>query len=229
MSASPAAMTPRGPAPLAFTASSPVPASAARLAPATCGCARPGAPAMSLSGDVSKRLTAAMKARKAEEVRALRLIRAAFLTKQKEDGGDAELGDEAAVAVLRKLAKMRRESIEMFEKGGRDDLVGQEVFDLSIVEEYLPKLADEPTTRKWAAEAIEASGARGSSQSGKAIGMLMKHHRGVSAGGAARAPLVSCAGFALHTNMGLTTLCVCEQDVDGKLAKDIILELLNAA
>lgn len=134
---------------------------------------------MSISSAVSSRLKDAMKAKRADEVRALRLIRAAFLTKQKEDGGDDELDDAAAVAVLRKLAKMRRESIEMFTQGGRDELVAVEERDLGIVEEYLPKLADEATTRKWAEEAIEKSGAKGSAQAGKAIGALMKNHRGV--------------------------------------------------
>lgn len=134
---------------------------------------------MSIAGDVSARLKDAMKSKRADEVRALRLIRAAFLTKQKESGGEGDLGDDAAVAVLRKLAKMRKESIEMFAKGGRDELVAVEERDLAIVEEYLPQLADEETTRKWAAEAIESSGAKGGAQAGKAIGALMKSHRGV--------------------------------------------------
>jgi uncharacterized protein len=168
----------------AFALALPSPGARPSLAPRAQTLSRPPARSlatrMSISSDVSARLTVAMKAKSTEEVRALRLIRAAFLTKQKEDGGPAELGDGDAVAVLRKLAKMRRESIEMFEKGGRQELVDQEVKDLRIVEEYLPKLADEPTTRKWAAEAIEASGAKGSSQAGKAIGALMKSHRGVS-------------------------------------------------
>lgn len=111
-------------------------------------------------------------------MRALRLIRAAFLTKAKESGSET-LSDDDAVAVLRKLAKMRRESIDMFTTGGRDDLVAVEKADLAIVEDYLPKLADEATTRKWAEEAVESSGAKGSAQAGKAIGSLMKAHRGV--------------------------------------------------
>eukprot|EP00173_Palmaria_palmata_P001825 Plantae.Rhodophyta-Palmaria_palmata.ctg20692.p1 GENE.Plantae.Rhodophyta-Palmaria_palmata.ctg20692~~Plantae.Rhodophyta-Palmaria_palmata.ctg20692.p1 ORF type:complete len:147 (+),score=40.81 Plantae.Rhodophyta-Palmaria_palmata.ctg20692:35-442(+) len=135
-----------------------------------------------------------MKARSTSDVRALRLIRAAFLTKAKESGSET-LSDDDAVAVLRKLAKMRRESIDMFTTGGRDDLVAVEKADLAIVEDYLPKLADEATTRKWAEEAVESSGAKGSAQAGKAIGSLMKAHRG---------------------------------DVDGKLAKDIITEMLSA-
>jgi uncharacterized protein YqeY len=63
---------------------------------------------MSIVDDVSARLKFAMKAREIETVRALRLIRAAMLTKMKEDNS-SNLPDEAAVAVLRKLAKMRVE------------------------------------------------------------------------------------------------------------------------
>lgn len=132
---------------------------------------------MSIVEDVSKRLTSAMKAKDVDATRALRLIRAGFLTKMKEDGSSS-LDDSDAVAVLRKLAKMRRESIDMFRQGGRDDLATTEQHDLTIIESYLPKLADEQTTTDWARQAIQDSGATGPAQAGKAIGALMKKHRG---------------------------------------------------
>jgi uncharacterized protein len=134
-------------------------------------------PLASIVDEVSTSLTAAMKARDANAARALRLIRAGFLNRMKEDGAST-LADADAVAVLRKIAKMRVESIEMFRAGKRDDLVAQEEKDLEIVQRWLPTLADEETTLRWAREAVAESGAKGAAQAGKAIGMLMKHHKG---------------------------------------------------
>lgn len=134
-------------------------------------------PTMSIQEEVSSSLKTSMKAKDADATRALRMIRAGLLTKMKEDGSDT-ISDEDAVAVLRKLAKMRAEAIEMFSQGGRDDLVENEKKDLAVVERWLPKLANEEVTRAWAEEAIAASGASGPSQAGKAIGALMKAHKG---------------------------------------------------
>jgi uncharacterized protein len=66
----------------------------------------------------------------------------------------------------------------MFREGGREDLATIEERDLALLEEYLPRLADEATTQRWAEEAVASSGAIGPAQAGKAIGMLMKDHRG---------------------------------------------------
>lgn len=138
-----------------------------------------------------------MKSRDASATRALRLIRAAFLTKLKEGGGGGgggdALDDAAAVAVLRKLAKMRRESIEMFEKGGRDDLVQKERDDLAVVEAWLPKMAEGDVVVAWAKEAVAEVGATEKKEAGKVVGALMKKHRG---------------------------------EVDGKVAKEIVESLL---
>jgi uncharacterized protein len=134
-------------------------------------------PRASIVDEVSSTLTAAMKARDKDAVRALRMIRAGFLTRMKEDGAST-LPDADAVAVLRRVAKMRAEAIEMFRAGKRDDLVAQEEKDLAVVQRWVPTLANEETTLRWAREAVEESGAKGAAQTGKAIGVLMKHHKG---------------------------------------------------
>ncbi|CAM9491983.1 unnamed protein product, partial [Chrysoparadoxa australica] len=124
----------------------------------------------------------AMKAKQSAKLQALRGIKAAFLTEIKKTPTDdptaaPTLSDEDCQRVLTKLGKMRRESIEMFEKGGRMELVAQEQLELDIIEAYLPKLADEETVTQWAKEAIAASGATGPSEMGKAMGLLMKAHK----------------------------------------------------
>jgi len=127
---------------------------------------------------VSEQLKDAMRARDKARINALRNIRAAFLVAIKAGKAGDTLSDDEAVAVLRTLAKQRHESIEGFEAGGRAEMAAAERAELAVVEEFLPKLADEETTRAWVAEAIAASGAQASSDLGKVMGRLMGAHKG---------------------------------------------------
>ena len=113
------------------------------------------------------------------ELGAVRLINAALTTKQKEDGMD-ELPDDMAITVLKKLAKMRKESIEMYEKAGAGDKADDEKFELALIEEYLPAMAGEADVRGWIAEAIAAECPDGPDKSkmGKVMGALNKAHGG---------------------------------------------------
>lgn len=129
-----------------------------------------------IASSVSDSLKDAMRAKDGNRVRALREIRAAFIVAMKEDGAD-DLEDSKAIAQLRRLAKMRHESIEMFAKGGRDDLVKAEQDELAVIETYLPALADEAQTRQWAEEAKAATGAQSKKDFGKVMGAVMKMHR----------------------------------------------------
>ena len=137
---------------------------------------------------VTVQLKDAMKAKDAPRLAALRNIRAAFLVEMKKDGSET-LDDAAAIAVLRRLAKQRQESIEAFTQAGRPERVAEEQAELRVVEEFLPRLADEATTRTWVQEAIAASGASGASgarELGKVMGALMKAHKGDVDGDLAR-------------------------------------------
>ena len=88
----------------------------------------------------------AMKAKDAARLAALRNIRAAFLTEMKKDGSET-LEDAVAIGVLRRLAKQRQESIEAFTQANRPERVAEERAELGVIEEFLPRLADEATTR----------------------------------------------------------------------------------
>lgn len=140
---------------------------------------------MGIYDDVSAALTAAQKAKDAPRVAALRNIRAGFLVEQKKDNSPT-LGDDACVAVLRRLEKQRHESIDAFEKAGRPERVAEERAELAVVESFLPSLADETTTRAWVDEAIAASGASKPSDVGRVMGALMKAHKGEVDGTLAR-------------------------------------------
>jgi uncharacterized protein YqeY len=127
--------------------------------------------------DVVARMKDAMRARDAATLAALRNIRAAFLNLTKADGSDS-LDDEACVAVLRRLAKQRKESIEAYDGAGRTEQAAAERADLAVIDAYLPQLADEAQTRTWVEEAIAASGAAAPSDVGRVMGTVMKAHKG---------------------------------------------------
>jgi len=142
-------------------------------------------PPMGLFDDVPAAVNAALKAKNAPRVAALRSIRAAFLLEQKKDNAKT-LSDDTCISLLRKLEKQRHESIEAFEKAGRPERVAEERAELAVIEEFLPRLADEATTRGWVEQAIAASGAARPGDLGRVMGALMKAHKGEVDGNLAR-------------------------------------------
>lgn len=140
---------------------------------------------MPIVDEVGRQLTQAMRAKDAPRVAALRGIRAALQTEMKRDGVET-LSDDAALPVLRRLAKQRGESIEAYEKAGRAERAALERAELEVVESFLPRLADEATTRAWVREAIAASGAAAPGDVGRVMGALMKRHKGEVDGALAR-------------------------------------------
>lgn len=131
---------------------------------------------MSISKQVQEQLTAAMKARDVSRTSALRLIRAALVEESKKKGGD--IGDDQAVAVLRRLRKQRDEAAVAYEQAARDDLAALERAEATVIDGFLPQLADKDTTLEWVREAIATSGATSPREFGRAMGALMKAHRG---------------------------------------------------
>jgi uncharacterized protein YqeY len=140
---------------------------------------------MSMVDRVSAELKEALKAREKDRVAALRGIRAAFLNEMKKDGAE-DLPDEVCIAVLRRLEKQRKESIEAFDGAGRTEQAAAERAELAVIETYLPRLADEETTRRWVQEAIDASGAKAPGDLGRVMGAVMKAHKGEVDGNLAR-------------------------------------------
>lgn len=127
-------------------------------------------PRASIENEVSQKMKEAMKAKDKDSLKALRGIRASFLTALKEPGAGDTLPDDVAMAQLRKLAKMRKESIVMFRQGGRDDMADAEQKELDMIEQWLPSLADAEQMTVWAQEAIEKTGASSKGDMGKVMG-----------------------------------------------------------
>ena len=91
---------------------------------------------MSLKAQILEDVKTAMRAQERERLGVLRLITASM--KQKEVDERIELDDEQLLGVLEKMIKQRRESLEQFEKAGREDLASKERFELEVIQSYMP-------------------------------------------------------------------------------------------
>ena len=148
---------------------------------------------MSIYDRVNEGMKDAMRAKDKERLAALRGIRGAFILALKEDNSDT-VPDDRAIALLRSLAKQRKDSIDAYTEGGRSDLADAETAELAVIEEFLPKLADEATTRAWVSQAIAATGATGPRELGKVMGALMKAHKAEMEAGLARTLITELLG-----------------------------------
>ena len=123
-----------------------------------------------IKSQISDDVKAAMRSKSKERLGALRLIMAAF--KQKEVDERIELNDEQSIAILDKMAKQHRDSINQFQHASRNDLVEIEQFELDIIEAYLPaKLSDEEI-KSLIEDAISNTGADSIRDMGKVMGQL---------------------------------------------------------
>lgn len=139
---------------------------------------------MSLKETILDDLKSAMKNKEADRLRVLRSLKAKILEKEisERKGGEAEITDEQVIEVLMKAAKQRKESIEQYEKGGRDDLADNEKQELELIESYLPEMMSEDEVREAARKKIEQLGASDMSDMGKVMGALMGELKGKAEG-----------------------------------------------
>src|SRR5437868_13870610 len=96
---------------------------------------------MSLVEQIQKDITAAMKAREEQRLSTLRMVKSALQNRQVEKM--SPLDDKESQAVLATLIKQRKESIEQFTKGGRQEMADKEAAEIVVIESYLPKAASE--------------------------------------------------------------------------------------
>jgi len=117
-----------------------------------------------------------MKAKDKVKLSTIRMIMS--LIKNAEIDKRGELTDEEITGLLQKYAKQRKESIEMYEKGGRQDLVEKEKAELAIVESYLPEQLDENEIKNIVKSTIEEVGASSVKDMGKVMKAVMPKLRG---------------------------------------------------
>ncbi|MCB1484120.1 MAG: GatB/YqeY domain-containing protein [Hyphomicrobiaceae bacterium] len=125
---------------------------------------------------ISSDLKTAMKAGDKEKVAVLRLINAAIQSAEIEAKGTI---DEAGVlAVMTKMVKQRRDSIQQYTDGGRVDLADKEQAEIAIIEQYLPKQMDEAAVAEAVKAAIAETGAASPKDMGKVMGVLKGKYAG---------------------------------------------------
>lgn len=122
---------------------------------------------MGLSEQIQKDIVAAMKAKEETRLSVLRMIKAALQLKEVEKM--RKLDDSESIQLLQTLVKQRKESIEQFTKGGRQDLVDKESAELKIVEAYLPGGASEAEMDAAVSKAIADTGATSMKQMGGVV------------------------------------------------------------
>ena len=126
---------------------------------------------MSLVDEISTAITDAMRQKDAGRLSALRMLKAAFMNKSVEKGHD--LDDTEAQQVVSALVKQRRDSVEQFQKGGRQDLADKELAEITILESYLPPAADPALIEQAVVDAIAETGALSAKDMGKVMKAAM--------------------------------------------------------
>ncbi|MBI1401582.1 MAG: GatB/YqeY domain-containing protein [Porphyrobacter sp.] len=131
--------------------------------------------------DIKAATIAAMKAGEKDRTAALRQISAKIKDRDIEErtSGKDIPDDELVVSVLQKMAKQRRESIEMYESGGRQELADKEKAELGVIEEFLPRMMDEAETKAAIAAIKAETGASGMKDMGLVMGELKARHGAV--------------------------------------------------
>jgi len=125
---------------------------------------------MALKERVSEDMKAAMRAKDAARLSAIRLLLAAM--KQKEIDERAQLSDADVLGIVEKLIKQRRESIAQYEAAGRGDLADAEKFEIQVISAYLPEQMSEDEVASAVAAAIAEAGAGSVKDMGKVMAVL---------------------------------------------------------
>jgi uncharacterized protein YqeY len=136
---------------------------------------------MSLAEDVGAAITDAMRRKDAARLSALRMLKAAFMNREVEKG--RALDDNEARQVVQSLVKQRRDSIEQFSKGGRQDLVDKETAEVAVLESYLPPAVDPALIERAVADAISETGATSAKDMGRVMKAVMARLAGQTVDG----------------------------------------------
>ena len=133
---------------------------------------------MSLKEQLTEDMKTAMKAKAEGKQRlaVIRMVRSAI--RQAEIDGKTELDDAGVVSIISKEVKSRRDSIEEFRKGGREDLVEQNEAEIAVLMPYLPKQLSEDEIRELVKAAVAQTGASSQKDMGKVMGALMPKVKG---------------------------------------------------
>ena len=136
---------------------------------------------MSLKQQIISDLTASMKAQDAARTSTLRMIKAGMMNREIEKGG--ELDDEELMKLLRSMVKQRKDSVEQFEKGARQELADKEKAEIVVIEAYLPQAASQEEIEQAVSAAIAETGASSMKDMGKVMKAAQAQLTGKNADG----------------------------------------------
>ncbi|WP_018873144.1 GatB/YqeY domain-containing protein [Thioalkalivibrio sp. ALJ16] len=125
---------------------------------------------MSLKARLQDDVKQAMRAREKDRLGALRMIQAEISQFEVDERRDAD--DDAVLAILNRMLKQRRDSIDQFRKGGREDLAEREAAEITVIEAYMPEPLGDAELEQMIAEAIAETGATAPGDMGKVMGIL---------------------------------------------------------
>ena len=137
---------------------------------------------MSLKQQIDNDIKQAMLAKNKEALEALRSIKSMILLAESEKGGSGEITSETENKLLMKATKQRKESADIFQKEGREDLASREIFQLKIISGYLPKQLSEDEVKAELQRIIVQVGAQGPKDMGKVMGTATKQLAGKADG-----------------------------------------------
>ena len=131
-----------------------------------------------IDGDIKK----AMLAKNKEELEALRSVKSMILLAETEKGGSGDISTDAEAKLLMKAAKQRKESADIFQQQNRHDLAQRELFQLEIINRYLPKQLSADELESALRSIIQGTGAKGPQDMGKIMGLATKKLAGLAEG-----------------------------------------------
>ncbi len=143
---------------------------------------------MSLKQQIVSDLTTSMKAQDAARTSTLRMVKAGIMNREIEKGG--ELNDDELAKLLRSMVKQRRDSIEQYEKGARQELADKEKAEIEIIEAYLPQSASQEEIEQAVSAALAETGATSIKDMGKVMKAAQAQLAGKNADGRALSELV---------------------------------------
>ncbi|MBP1651103.1 MAG: hypothetical protein H6Q26_1260 [Bacteroidetes bacterium] len=137
---------------------------------------------MSLELNINAAIKTAMLAKAEADLRALRAIKAAILHAKTAEGFSGELSETDETKLLQKLAKQRKDSLDIFRQQNREDLAAKEEEELVVIEKYLPKQMDEAELKATIQAIITETGASSPADMGKVMGVATKQLAGKADG-----------------------------------------------
>lgn len=137
---------------------------------------------MSLESQINDKIKIAMREKDDASKRSLRAIKAEILKEKTKAGGTGEVSEDSAMKILMKMAKQRRDSMQIFREQNREDLAVKEDEELKVINQFLPEQMSEEEVKDKVKGIIEQVGASSPQEIGKVMGVAMKQLAGKADG-----------------------------------------------